>query len=248
MVFRVVAARRSATAKRVLSLFVGSCLLAGCVEEPRPRSYLEFMEDPIAREGTLARCNQDRNATADDPECINARRAASTAAARAAAARAEQHEVSSDLKREALRERITAQQAAAARAEEAAQEAEEAAYDAQWSEGPGVGASTPESGASASVPVPGAQAGGSSFDQSASASTWDRPMPGQPGTTGQVATTGQPATTADQLSFIEVPQIESPLDKALAEVELPAIAKPRQSEPKLEELTIPRPFRYPEPE
>ena len=83
MVFRGIAARRSTPFRRVLPLVMGSCLIAGCIEEPRPRSYLEFMEDPIAREGTLARCNQDRDATADDPECTNARRAASTAAARA---------------------------------------------------------------------------------------------------------------------------------------------------------------------
>lgn len=235
MVFRGIAARRSPPFKRVLPLVMGSCLIAGCIEEPRPRSYLEFMEDPIAREGTLARCNQDRDATADDPECTNARRAASTAAARAEAARADQHEAESDLKREALRDRIALQQASAQRAEEAAQREQEAAYDAQWSEGQQQ-PSSPEFGVSASAPQPGVRAGNPPYDQSGSASVLSRSTP------------DVTVARSDQLSFIEVPSIESPLDKALADIELPAIAKPRQMEPKLEELKIPRPFRYPEPE
>ena len=226
MVFRGIAARQSVGVIRLLPLVMGASLMVGCVEEPRPRSYLEFMEDPIAREGTLARCNQDRNATADDPECINARRAASTAAARVEAARAEQLEAASNVKREAFRQRIAAQQAAARQAEEAAQRAEEAAYDAQWTE---TQPPRPESGASASVPTPATG----------------------PGDPANVPNWEQPATThAEQLSFIEVPSVESPVDKVLGEIELPSIATPRQlePEPKLEELTIPRPFRQAEPQ
>lgn len=232
MLFRGIAARQSVGVKRLLPLVMGTCLIQGCVEEPRPRSYLEFMEDPIAREGTLARCNQDRNATADDPECINARRAASTAAARVEAARAEQLEAASELKREAFRERVAAQQAAAREAEEAAQREEEAAYDAQWTgnEAPSPGT---ELGASASVPPAATQPSDTSVLNRA------QPQPSQ-----------VPATRTDQLSFIEVPTVESPVSKVLSEIELPPIATPRQlePEPKLEELTIPRPFRYAEPQ
>ncbi len=220
MVFRGIAVRGT-TLERVWLLALGFCLTAGCVDEPRPRGYLEFMEDSIAREGTLARCNQDRAATAADPECINARRAASSAAARAEATRAERLEAESDLKREALRDRIAAQQAAAQRAEALAQEAQQAAYDAQW---------TQRSEYVSPPSVPRAE----TSRPSPSPSTWDPPAP--------------LAAERDQLSFIEVPAITSPFAKAFAEVELPSIATPRYLEPRLEELTIPRPFRYPENE
>ena len=240
MVFRGIAAGQSVGVIRLLPLVMGTCLIVGCVEEPRPRSYLEFMEDPIAREGTLARCNQDRNATSEDPECINARRAASTAAARVEAARAEQLEAASDIKREAFRERVAAQQAAARRAEEAAQRAEEAAYDAQWTENQAPSPPRTEFDASASVPSPEAQPGDPAHGPSGNVSNWEQRSP------------VLPATGADQLSFIEVPAVESPVNKVLGEIELPAIATPRQPEPepepKLEELTIPRPFRHAEPQ
>ncbi len=231
MVFRGIAARQSVGVIRLLPLVMGASLIVGCVEEPRPRSYLEFMEDPIAREGTLARCNQDRDATADDPECNNARRAASTTAARVEAARAEQLEAASNVKREAFRQRIAVQQAAARQAEEAAQRAEEAAYDAQWTENQ---APRAESGASASVPPPATEPRDPGYGRPANVPNWE-----------------QPATTrAEQLSFIEVPSVESPVDRVLGEIELPSIATPRQlePEPKLEELTIPRPFRNAEPQ
>ena len=117
-----------------LSLVLMACLMAGCTGEPRPRSYMEFMDDSLAREGALARCNQDREATANDAECINARRAASTIATRADEALREQREAESDVLRAAVRDRAGYVQTAAERAEAAAQitaEAE-AEYEAQW--------------------------------------------------------------------------------------------------------------------
>lgn len=242
MVFRGIAARRSTTARRVLPLVMGACLIAGCAEEPRPRSYLEFMEDSIAREGTLARCNQDREATAHDPECINARRAASTVAARSEAARAEQLEAASNVKREALRARVAAQQAAARLAEEEAQRAEEAAYDAQWSDDGAPPVASPEPGATASVPLPVTETSHPPYDRSGGAPSVER------------APSQVPVSRADQLSYIELPPIESPVSRVLSEIELPPIATHRELEPepepeqKLEELTIPRPFRYAEPQ
>ena len=116
----------------LLSLVLVASQLAGCSTEIRPRSYMQFMEDSIAREGTLARCNQDREATASDAECVNARRAASTLAARADEELREQREESSDVLRAAVRDREGYAQAAAQRAEAAAQVTADAEFESQW--------------------------------------------------------------------------------------------------------------------
>jgi hypothetical protein len=47
---------------------------AACTE-PQPRSYTFFMDDRIAREGTLARCNENPREAQFDIECANASRA-----------------------------------------------------------------------------------------------------------------------------------------------------------------------------
>lgn len=95
------------------------------------------MDDRIAREGTLVRCNADREATAGDLECINARRAAAAIAARSEAAERERREAASEARLLAARQRYDAQQAAAREAELAAQAEEQRAYEAQWVEQPG---------------------------------------------------------------------------------------------------------------
>ncbi len=106
--------------------------LAGCSAEPRPRSFMEFMDDSLAREGALARCNRDREATANDAECVNARRAASTIAARADEALREQREENSDILRARARDRAGYVQTNAERADAAAQVTAEAEYEEQW--------------------------------------------------------------------------------------------------------------------
>ena len=116
----------------LLSLVLIASHLAGCSAEIRPRSYMQFMDDSIAREGTLARCNQDREATSGDAECINARRAASAIAARADEELREQREASSDVLRAAVRDREGYAQAAVRRAEAASQVAADADFEAQW--------------------------------------------------------------------------------------------------------------------
>jgi hypothetical protein len=90
------------------------------------------MDDRVAREGTLVRCNAVRDATADDPECINARRAAATLAARVEAAQRERREAESESRRLAARQYQEAQEAAMRRAETAAIEEQQLAYEAQW--------------------------------------------------------------------------------------------------------------------
>ncbi len=67
------------------------------------------MEDGLARDGVLARCNQDRDATLTDTECANARRAAAAVAIEAERGREGALERASEVKLAALRERETRQ-------------------------------------------------------------------------------------------------------------------------------------------
>jgi hypothetical protein len=115
----------------LLCLLATLLALAGC-EEPRPRTFTEFMEDDFAREGTLARCNQDRAASAGDLECANARRAAMAIALNEERVRREELEAESERLRAELRARIAQQQEAERRAREAAEAMERLAYEAQW--------------------------------------------------------------------------------------------------------------------
>jgi hypothetical protein len=123
--------------RRSLAVLLGlSAVLAGCVNEPPPRSFTEFMEDRFAREGTLVRCNEDRTATANDPECINARRAAAALAAQDDAAQRERRDAQSEARLLAARQRQATQQEAERRAEAAAQVEAQLAYESQWEEEP----------------------------------------------------------------------------------------------------------------
>jgi hypothetical protein len=111
---------------------IGACLIVTACNEPRPRTYTEFMEDAFAREGTLVRCNTDRDATTNDLECANARRAAATVALLEERARREALEAESERLRTELRDRIAQQQEAERRADALRQAVLQAAYDAQW--------------------------------------------------------------------------------------------------------------------
>jgi hypothetical protein len=87
-------------------------VLAACAPQPEPRTISDFMEDGFARDGVLARCNQDPDAASADEECATARRAAA-----AVALEAERRERQSELDREsegklvAMREREAGQAA-----------------------------------------------------------------------------------------------------------------------------------------
>jgi len=125
---------RSNTARQRCASFAAvgtACLLVGC-EEPQPISFAEFMDDAIARDGTLARCNENREETLNDIECANARRAAAAIALREERARREALELESERKLAALREQVERQRAAAREAQQLADAAARAAYDAQW--------------------------------------------------------------------------------------------------------------------
>jgi hypothetical protein len=117
---------------RAVTTAMLALLAAACVPSPEPRSVLFFMEDAIAREGVLTRCNRDRDATLQDVECSNARRAAATIALEAERARAAELERESERKLVAMREREARDAAAATAAAAAARAAAEAAYEAQW--------------------------------------------------------------------------------------------------------------------
>lgn len=90
------------------------------------------MDDGLAREGVLTRCNQNRAATLEDVECVNARRAAAVVALEQERSRSVDFERESERKLIALRERAERDAQAAARAASAAQAAARAAYEAQW--------------------------------------------------------------------------------------------------------------------
>jgi hypothetical protein len=137
--FERTAKLRSAGMIVLLAAFGAAC------ERQEPRTFADFMEDAIARDGALARCNQDRAAAEEDVECVNARRAAEAVAVAAERARRESLEAESERKLIALRDRTAFEQEAEERAAAEARAAEEAAYDAQWDD--------PEQ--SAPVPAPG---------------------------------------------------------------------------------------------
>ena len=206
-----------------LLVVLGLAVLASACEQPRPRSFTEYMDDPVARDGTLARCNQDRGATEEDPECVNARRAAAAVAAREEAAQREQRESESEQKRAAMRAQIAAQQAAAQRAEASAAAAAEAAYEAQWTNPEGV---TPPPGSETAVVSPRPQVPTPPVIQ---------PTPDGAGAVAVQEAPASQASPGDELSLVDPAQYVP--------------AQPQTPAPKLEELTIPRPFRsLPEPE
>ncbi len=70
------------------------------------------MDDGLAREGVLTRCNENRDETLTDVECANARRASATIALEAERARAPQLTQEPEAKLVALREREGRQAAA----------------------------------------------------------------------------------------------------------------------------------------
>ncbi len=123
-------------AKHLTLIFGGIGLLAGCAEEPPPRSATEFLENPIMLEAAMVRCSQDRTATRYDAECVNARQAVRQIEAKEEAARRADFDARSDRKRQALRRTQEAATQARRRAAEARRMQEEAEYLAQFGAAP----------------------------------------------------------------------------------------------------------------
>jgi len=134
-----------------------AAVVAACAPAPEPRSVLDFMEDGLARDGVLARCNEDRDATLSEIECDNARRAAATLAAEADHGRSQDLERESERKLVALRERSDRQAAAERDSAAASRAAAEAAYEARWRDP--AGSRTAPAGEQAAAPAFGAPVG-----------------------------------------------------------------------------------------
>jgi hypothetical protein len=90
--------RESGLRLRLGAALLTAAVLAACAPDPKPRTVFDFMEDGLAREGVLTRCNRDRDATLADEECANARRAAAAVALEAERARESELERSSEAK------------------------------------------------------------------------------------------------------------------------------------------------------
>jgi hypothetical protein len=113
------------------------------------------MDDGLAREGVLIRCNRNREETLKDEECANARRAATAVALRAERERAPALEQESEAKLLAIREREALRAAAEQDAKAAAQAAADAAYEARWRDpaGPRTAGTTSSSAPAFGAPV-----------------------------------------------------------------------------------------------
>jgi hypothetical protein len=108
--------------------------LVACGDRPRPRTFADFTEDRVAREGTLARCNANRETTLDDIECANARRAQSAIALSRERERREQLERESERRIAALTAQIAERERLAQEQVQAAEKAAKEAYEAMWNE------------------------------------------------------------------------------------------------------------------
>jgi hypothetical protein len=135
-------------------------LVAACHGPPQPRSVFYFMEDGLAREGALARCNQDRDATLVDVECRNARRASAAIALEEENARSGALALQSQRKLVALRDRAALRAQAESDAAAAARAAAASEYELRWRDpkSPQDGA-LPQDVAAKEVPAFGAPVG-----------------------------------------------------------------------------------------
>ena len=103
-------------------------LLAGCAEEPPPRSVDEFLENRILLEATMVRCGENRNQLKYEAECVNAREAINRIATEEKKARRAETEAQFERKRRSLRRTQEAAAEAKRRAAEARRRREEAEY------------------------------------------------------------------------------------------------------------------------
>ena len=135
-------------------LFCVFSIVAGCAEEPPPRSVQEFVDNPIWLEAAMVRCAQDRSRTRYEAECVNARAAVDRIQAREEAAAKAELEARSESKRRALRRTQAAAAEARRRAAEEQRRREESDYLAQFGVSPDEsdGAGVPEAVAEGNLP------------------------------------------------------------------------------------------------
>jgi len=112
---------------------IGIGLLAGCTpNEPPARTTTEFIDNPMLLEAAMVRCQQNRQESRYDPECINARAAVQRIQAKEEETRRSELEARSERKRAALRRTQQAAAEARRRSAEAERLRKEAEYLAQF--------------------------------------------------------------------------------------------------------------------
>ncbi len=94
----------------VSAVVVLAGLVAACQGQPGARTFYDFKEDSVARDGVLSRCDKAPNETAEDLECIAARRAAAAVAIEQERTRADHLDRQSERKLVALRDRSARQE------------------------------------------------------------------------------------------------------------------------------------------
>lgn len=133
-----IASHGCAVSQGVLAACLASALglsLAACGSPPPKRTFDDFMEDRIARDGTLLRCDADPQAARDDIECANARRAAAAIELSKERERRKALEQESERKIAALKQEMRERERIAREAALEAARAEREAYEARWREG-----------------------------------------------------------------------------------------------------------------
>ena len=119
--------------KHLTALLIVFGLVAGCgPNEPPARTTAEFVENPLLLEAAMVRCQQNRQQSRYDQECMNAREAVKRIQAKEEEAKRVELEERSERKRQALRRTQQAATEARRRAEEARRLREEAEYLAQF--------------------------------------------------------------------------------------------------------------------
>jgi hypothetical protein len=144
---------QAARALTVLCAIAGVGLaLAGCTE-PQLRTFNFFMEDKIAREGTILRCDATPEESQSDIECANARRAEATIALQLERQRLAELEAESERKIQELSRRIDDRERLAREAALEAVRAERERYEALWRELAGDAGVLPAEAAGATPPA-----------------------------------------------------------------------------------------------
>lgn len=116
------------TTMRLVIICGITSLLAGCAEEPPPRTVGEFLENRILLEATMVRCGENRNQSKYEAECVNAREAINRIATNEEKDRRADLEAQFERKRQSLRRTQEAASEARRRAAEARRRREEAEY------------------------------------------------------------------------------------------------------------------------
>lgn len=106
--------------KQAMSALTGMFVLVACNGEPPPRSVQYFVENRIVLDSVLTRCNANREATLDNPECANARKAVSRLAAQEEEDTRAKNDASFERQRAGIRQRQDREAARIRAREEAA--------------------------------------------------------------------------------------------------------------------------------